>query len=52
MAALVRSIDDPTLDPIVQIACVEDWFTNYRVLIEFYLVKPPKNCARHSLWAA
>jgi hypothetical protein len=30
---------------IVQIACLEDWFTNYRLLIEFLVIGPPANCA-------
>lgn len=45
VAGLVPWTDDPTLDPMVRIACVEDWFTNYRLLIEFFLMKPPDNCA-------
>jgi hypothetical protein len=34
------------LPAVVRIACLEDWFTNHRVLIEFLLLGPPKNCAR------
>lgn len=45
VTGLIPWTDDPTLDPIVRIACVEDWFTNYRLLIEFFLMKPPNNCA-------
>ncbi len=45
VAELVRRTDDLTLDRVVQIACLEDWFTNYRLLIEFLLMKPPGNCA-------
>lgn len=51
VAGLVRWIDNPTLDREVQIACVEDWFTNYRLLIEFFLMKPPKNCAGATTFA-
>jgi hypothetical protein len=45
VTGLIRWIDDPSLDRIVQIACIEDWFTNYRLMIEFLLIKPPDNCA-------
>ena len=45
VAGLIPWTDDPTLDPMVRIACVEGWFTNYRLLIEFFLMKPPDNCA-------
>lgn len=34
-----------SLGPVVRIACLEDWFTNYRLLIEFFLMKPASNCA-------
>lgn len=33
------------LPRVVEIACLEDWFTNYRLLIEFVLLTPPSNCA-------
>src|SRR4051812_33156355 len=29
----------------VRIACLEDWFTNYRMLVEFLVIGVPKNCA-------
>jgi hypothetical protein len=29
----------------VRIACLEDWFTNHRMLIEFLIIGTPKNCA-------
>ena len=45
ITGLTPWIDNPSLDRVVQIACVEDWFTNYRLLIEFLLLKPPTNCA-------
>lgn len=35
----------PEVPRVVEMACLEDWFTNYRLLIEFLILKPPKNCA-------
>jgi hypothetical protein len=45
VAGLIPHTDDPSLDRLVSIACLEDWFTNYRLVIEFLLMKPPANCA-------
>lgn len=45
VTGLIPWIDNPSLDRVVQIACMEDWLTNYRLLIEFFLMKPPNNCA-------
>lgn len=45
VTGLIPWVDNPSLDRVVQIACVEDWLTNYRLLIEFFLMKPPNNCA-------
>lgn len=51
VVGLIPWTDNPTLDPIVRIACVEDWFTNYRLLIEFFVLKPPNNCASIATFA-
>jgi len=51
VAGLIPWTDDPTLDPIVRIACVENWFTNYRLLIEFFVLRPPDNCASVATFA-
>jgi hypothetical protein len=51
VAGLIPWTDDPTLDPIVRIACVENWFTNYRLLIEFLVLRPPDNCASVATFA-
>jgi hypothetical protein len=45
LATLIPFTDHGSLPRVVEIACLEDWFTNYRLLIEFLLLKPPKNCA-------
>ncbi len=45
LVELIPYTDDERLPPAVRIACLEDWFTNYRLLIEFLVLKPPKNCA-------
>ena len=42
---LIPYTSQASLDPIIRIACLEDWFTNYRLLIEFLLMRPPPNCA-------
>lgn len=44
IADLVPFTDTDELPRAVEIACLEDWFTNYRLLIEFLLMKPPANC--------
>lgn len=49
VVGLIPWTEDPTLD---RIACVEDWFTNYRLLIEFLVLKPPDNCASVTTFAA
>ena len=36
---------DAALPAPVMFACLEDWFTNYRLLIEFLVIGPPRNCA-------
>lgn len=55
LSGLIPFTVDRELPRVVQIACLEDWFTNYRLLVEFLLLKPPKKCssARHFLpgWA-
>jgi hypothetical protein len=45
VAELVPFADDQELSPVVRMACIEDWYTNYRLLIEFLLATPPGNCA-------
>jgi len=45
LAELIPHTDKSGLPRVVEIACLEDWFTNYRLLIEFVLLKPPSNCA-------
>lgn len=45
LTELIPYTTDPTLPRVVQIACLEDWFTNYRLLIEFLVMKPPRHCA-------
>lgn len=52
VAALVQWVDNPALDPIVQIACVEDWLTNYRLLIEFLVMRPRDNRAHATTLAS
>lgn len=42
---LIPFTSNPELPRVVEIACLEDWFTNYRLLIEFLLFTPPSNCA-------
>lgn len=42
---LIPFTSNPELPRVVEIACLEDWFTNYRLLIEFLLLTPPSNCA-------
>jgi hypothetical protein len=42
---LIPFVDDDRLPPPVRIACIEDWYMNYRLLIEFLLLRPPSNCA-------
>ena len=45
LVELIPYTDSSGLPRVVEIACLEDWFTNYRLLIEFVLLKPPSNCA-------
>ena len=45
LVELIPYTDDSHLPRVVGIACLEDWFINYRLLIEFMLLKPPSNCA-------
>jgi hypothetical protein len=42
---LISASDDQALPPAVRIACVEAWFLNYRLLIEFLLIGTSKKCA-------
>jgi hypothetical protein len=42
---LILYTKDASLDPVVKIACLDDRFTNYRLVIEFLLMKPPASCA-------
>jgi len=46
VAALIPHTDAHDLPEPVRIACLEDWFTNYRMLVEFLILGAPKNCAR------
>ena len=45
VGGLIPFTCDPTLPHIVEIACLEDWFTNYRLLIEFLIIGGRSNCA-------
>ena len=45
LCELIPFTTDDALPTVAQIACLEDWFTNYRLLIEFLVLKPAKNCA-------
>src|SRR5215469_4425461 len=45
VTGLLPYVSDAQLDPTVRMACIENWYTNYRLLIEFLLAKPPGNCA-------
>lgn len=45
LVELIPYTERSGLPRVVEIACLEDWFTNYRLLIEFVLLKPPSNCA-------
>ena len=45
LVELIPYTDRTGLPRVVEIACLEDWFTNHRLLIEFVLLKPPTNCA-------
>lgn len=45
LVQLIPFTDDSALPWLLQVACLEDWFTNYRLLIEFLVLTPPKNCA-------
>lgn len=50
LAELIPYTVDADLPEAVQVACVENWFTNERVLIEFLLSKPrPKNASARTL---
>ena len=48
VAALLPYTHDYSLPPVVRIACLEDWFTNYRILIEFVVLPAPKKSAKRS----
>jgi hypothetical protein len=48
LSQLIPYTTETSLDRIVQIACLEDWFTNYRLIIEFVLGLAPANCANTS----
>lgn len=45
VASLIPFVEDSRLPSVVRIACIEDWYLNYRLLIEFLLATPPRNCA-------
>lgn len=45
VSQLIPFTDAADLPKPVRIACLEDWFTNYRMLIEFLVVGVPKKCA-------
>ena len=45
VSQLIPFTDAADLPEPVRIACLEDWFTNYRMLIEFLVIGVPKNCA-------
>lgn len=40
---LIPHTDSPAIPEAVQIACLENWFTNYRMLIEFLLFRGASN---------
>jgi len=42
---LVPYVDDHQLPLVVRLACIEAWYMNYRLLLEFFFHKPQKNCA-------
>lgn len=44
VADLIPHTDRSGLPRVVEIACLEDWFTNYRLVIEFLILRPPRNC--------
>lgn len=48
IADLIGPSDDRSLPLPIQVGCLDAWFTHYRSLIEFLLLKPPANCARAS----
>jgi hypothetical protein len=45
VSELIPFTDAADLPEPVRIACLEDWFTNYRMLVEFLVIGVPKNCA-------
>jgi hypothetical protein len=45
LAELIPYSDSDVLPSPVRIACLEDWFTNHRMLIEFLVIGTPNNCA-------
>jgi hypothetical protein len=45
LCELIPYTNDVSLPAVISIACLEDWFTNYRLVIEFLVLKPPANCA-------
>lgn len=45
VAELIPHSDSADLPEVVRIACLEDWFTNHRMLVEFLIIGTPKNCA-------
>jgi hypothetical protein len=51
VAELIPFTNDTALPRVVEIACLEDWFTNYRLLIEFLFMMPPNNCASAAVLA-
>jgi hypothetical protein len=45
VSQLIPFTDNSDFEEPVRIACLEDWFTNYRMLVEFLVIGVPKNCA-------
>jgi hypothetical protein len=45
VAELIPHSDSADLPDVVRISCLEDWFTNHRMLVEFLIIGTPSNCA-------
>lgn len=45
IAELISASNDRAFPPAVRTACLEAWFTNYRLLIEFLVIGVSRNCA-------
>lgn len=46
LAGLIALTEKESLPEPARIACLESWAMNQRLLVEFLLLNPPKNCAR------